>query len=379
MSILPKEAYISEDWFKKEQELIFSKCWHFAGLVEDLKEAGDYLTVQAGLNNIFVLLGEDDELKAYHNICRHKGTQLLRAVGKVGKVITCPYHDWAYSSANGKLLSVPKEKDEFCDIDKDCLSLKKASIGIFRGMYFVHPEENPNITLEQWFEGVEENLGAHVVEDLIEYEDAYEEHIIKANWKIVVENYIDVYHLSHLHSGTLSMYDHAKAEFGFINDHYLFWEPLTESYAKNIEENAPMPLVVDKEYLGASVPMLFPSLGLSETESSWNTFHIIPVSAEETKVQIRTKVKNASDGEFSRQEKRSRKYWKDNIRTKYPENYLESENDAMASMDFMKEDIFVCEQQQKSFHSPYFEVGASAKKLEKPVRDFQSIILKYLK
>ena len=88
MPVLPVDAYISQDWFDQEQALIFSQTWQFGGFFEDVAEPGDYITVQAGLNNILVVRGLDQRLRAFHNICRHRGTQLLRTTGKAQKATT---------------------------------------------------------------------------------------------------------------------------------------------------------------------------------------------------------------------------------------------------------------------------------------------------
>ena len=87
---LPVEAYTAQDWFDQEQQMIFSRTWRFAGLIEDIEGPGHYLSVQAGLNNLFIVMGRDHRLRAFHNICRHRGTQLIRAVGKTQKALTCP-------------------------------------------------------------------------------------------------------------------------------------------------------------------------------------------------------------------------------------------------------------------------------------------------
>ncbi|RMH48615.1 MAG: aromatic ring-hydroxylating dioxygenase subunit alpha [Gammaproteobacteria bacterium] len=377
MHKLPVETYTSRTWFEKEQEMIFSRTWQFAGFVEDLSEPGQYLTVQAGLNNILVVVGNDRKLHAYHNICRHRGTQLLRAVGKTKKVITCPYHDWAYAVEDGRLLTVPNERREFPDLDKSCLGLKPASVGVWRGMIWVHPEPNA-ISLSEWFGPVESDLGPHQVEYLVEYPEAATTTDIHANWKIVVENYIDVYHLSHLHSGTLSMYDHAKAEYRFVGPHYVFWEPLARHYAVDVEKKAPLPLFdeIPSERLGAWVPMLFPNLGLAETECTWSTFHIIPLAPDMTRVQTRTKVKNASGWRFTTQWWRSGTFWAQRTSPKVKGDPV---HDPLASGDFMAEDVYVCEQQQRSLRSPYFEVGPAAHYGESPIIAFQQTVLNWLK
>ncbi|RLV59354.1 aromatic ring-hydroxylating dioxygenase subunit alpha [Parashewanella curva] len=374
--VIPLKAYTDPEWFDLEMKHIFSKNWYFAGLMEDITEPGQYKSIQAGLNSIIIVMGRDHRLRAFHNMCRHKGTQLLRAEGKAQKSITCPYHDWTYD-LEGELISVPKMAAEFANLDKSCLGLKRASVDIWRGMLWVHPDENP-MSITEWFSPVESLLGPHQVEKLIEAKDYKVVEEINANWKIVVENYIDHYHLAQLHSGTLNMYDHSKAEFGFAGPHFAFWEPLDEEYAANLEKHSSMPLIdhIPKELLGAYVPMLFPGIGLGESEAAWSVFHVIPVSVDKTRVEVRTKVMPASDWEFAKYSMRSASFWQKRITAKYPN---EDSKHPLGSADFMQEDIYVCEQQQKSFQSPYFELGPSAENGESPVREHQQVVLEYLK
>jgi Rieske 2Fe-2S family protein len=371
---LPVEAYTSEDWFDQEQKTIFSKTWRYAGFREDLTKPGQSLTVQAGVTNIFIVMGRDRRLRAFHNICRHRGTQLIRATGKSQKVLTCPYHDWTYD-LEGRLISVPEEESEFGVLDKACLGLKPASVDIWRGMLFVHPDVDAG-PITNWFGDIEDKLGPHKVEDLSEYKKGAHSYEIKANWKIVVENYIDVYHLKHLHSGTLSMYDHTRAEYEFIGPHYVFKEPLSEDYKASLEKNAPMPLVVSKEDAAAWVPMLFPGVGLAESESSWATFIITPVTPSLTKIENRVRVAPASDWEFAKQSMNSNAFWSKKVKAKYHASSAHPD-DPMASGDFTAEDVFACEQQQKSLQSPYLEIGPASIG-EGPLLSHQQLVLDWL-
>ena len=375
MPVLPVEAYTSQDWFDREQERIFSRTWAFAGLMEDVSEPGAYVSVQAGLNNIFVVKGRDHRLRAFHNICRHRGTQLLRAVGKTHKAITCPYHDWTYD-LEGNLISVPDEEKQFPDLDKNCLGLKPCAVDVWRGMIFVHPDPGCG-GLMDWFGGLDEHMAPYDPAELVEYPEVRLTETIRANWKIVAENFMDGYHLSHLHSGTLAMYDHSRIECGFVGPHFMFWEPLSPHYLKDIEKNTRYPMIdkSPKERLGAYVPMLFPGIGLAETESLWSTFHIRPVAPDESIVDIRSRFAAASDREFSRQARRSAGFWKREVQAKYEGD---EESDPMATGNFMAEDIYACEQQQKSLRSPYFQHGASSVIGEKPVRDHQQVVLDFL-
>jgi Rieske 2Fe-2S family protein len=385
MHALPVEAYTSQEWLDIELKYLFSTTWQFAGFVEDVANPGDYISVQAGLNNIFIVKGRDHRLRAFHNICRHRGTQLLRAVGKTQKAITCPYHDWTYD-LEGQLISVPKKEEEFPNLKGELhtcdLNLHEASVDIFKGMLFVHPEKNAPSIMD-FFGEVEPYLGPHKVEELIEYRSKNGEPFyskeIKANWKIVVENYIDHYHLAHLHEGTLNMYDHAKAKFGWAGPHYWFYEPLVEDFLNDVENAAPYPLIdsVPRDQIGAYVPWLFPNIGITESESAWNTFHVLPLAPDRTLVTIRSKTMNVSEWEYTKQFSKSAlsKVW-----TKYGNKgkYKGDKDDPMASGDFMLEDIYACEQQQKSLQSPYFSVGAQAQRGEYAIQRFQEEVKKWV-
>lgn len=376
LHLLPVEAYTSQDWFNREMREIFSKTWRYAGFMEDVSEPGQFIAVQAGLNNIFVIMGRDRRLRAFHNICRHRGTQLIRAVGKTQKALTCPYHDWTYD-LEGNLISVPDEHEEYGKVDKSCLGLKPAKVDIWKSMIFVHPDPDaPSIA--EWFGPVEPHIGPHVPEELIEYEDLNNSYEIKANWKVVVENYIDVYHLSHLHSNTLQMYDHKAANYHWEGPHYLFWEPPVAEFLEDQESKLTAPRVIPKDMNGAWVPMLFPGVGLAASEDSWNIFIIEPLGPELTRVHNRGRVSNSSEWEFTKQSMKSSSFWsKFGIGGKYEANDAMGEDDPMVAGDFTGEDIYACEQQQKSLQSPYFEAGPAANG-ESPVIEHQKAVLQWL-
>ena len=373
---LPVGAYTSQEWFDREQHLIFSRTWRFAGLVEDIPGPGHYLSVQAGLNNLFIVMGRDHRLRAFHNLCRHRGTQLIRAVGKTHKALTCPYHDWTYD-LEGKLISVPDEATEYPDgIDKSCLGLHPASVDVWRGMLFVHPDPNPP-TLAEWFGEVDPFLGPHKPAELVEYPEARNTYEIKANWKIVVENYIDVYHLSHLHSNTLYMYDHAKAEYGWKGPHFHFWEPPSAEYGAELETNLPAPRVVPEPHIGAWVPMLFPGIGIAASEDNWSLFIITPLAPGLTRIENRSKVAGVSGWAFQKQQWKSWGFWKRFGGSKYKEGDTAGGDDPMGSGDFTAEDIFACEQQQKSLKSPFLEIGPAAIG-ESPIMQHQQAVLGFM-
>ena len=373
MPILPVEAYTSQEWFDREQELIFSRTWAYAGFVEDLTEPGQYMSVQAGRNNIFVVLGNDRQLRAFHNICRHRGTQLIRSIGQAA-ALRCPYHDWTYD-LEGKLVGVPQRGKEFPDFDPSCISLFPASVGVWRGLIWVHPDPDaPSLT--EWFGEVEPHLGPHRVEQLPELKRLGTAQMVEANWKIVVENFVDVYHLKHLHSATLATYDHDRAEFSWHGPHFAFWEPLKADYAAAAERQSPFPLLDEArgENPGVWVPMLFPGIGFGEFENNWSLFHVKPVAPDRTWVTTRTRGADVPRWRFAYQLLRSGMLWR-RPRGKYEGD---PKTDPLSSGNLLSEDNFACEQQQRSLGSPHLEHGPSSQQGEAGVRRHQEIVLEWL-
>ena len=105
--ILPREAYTDADWFARERKAIFAREFHFVGFASDLKAPGDFVTVTICGYPMIILRDQDEALRAFHNLCRHRGTELLEGTGNCGKTIVCPYHRWTYM-LDGRLRGLPR-------------------------------------------------------------------------------------------------------------------------------------------------------------------------------------------------------------------------------------------------------------------------------
>ena len=86
------------------------RTWQYAGHVGDLPEPGCYLTATAGDQPVLVLRGDDGEIRAFRNVCRHRGSELLTGAGRCKKAIRCRYHGWTYDATDGRLLGVPEHR-----------------------------------------------------------------------------------------------------------------------------------------------------------------------------------------------------------------------------------------------------------------------------
>lgn len=368
--ILPKEAYTSQKWFDREQKYLFSKTWHFAGMVDDFKTIGDRSCVQAGYYHILIVRDKNDTIRAFHAQCRHRGTKLDAHSAKKTNLITCPYHNWTYD-LKGKLIAVP-QKNEIEELEFEQYGLYPAKVEIFRHMVFIHPDPDAEKLLS-WLGSLPQKMGSHKPEELIEYEGGKGRYEIKANWKIFAENYMDGYHLKYLHTTTLNMYDHLKQTWSFDGLHWTFFEPLEPEYLK-WAQSYPNEVIshIAPEEMGAYVHLLFPNLGITETESDWSTIEILPIAPDRTIVQVRTRTPKAStidsvSGWFSGSKKTS----KDLIR-------LSDVDNPLSSGDFMMEDIYVCEKLQESMASPKFQTGPMAMGFEDTIVHYQTHILNIL-
>lgn len=184
---LPGAFYTSQDLFDLDMELVFGRHWIFVGSEPEVPEPGDYLTVNLGKASVFVLRDDDEEVRAFHNVCRHRGSRLLNQPrGSVGNVV-CPYHSWTYNTC-GQLLfaeSVP-------NLDRSQFGLKPVPLRSVAGLLFICLAEQPPDDIDTVAEQVEPYLLPH---DLRGCTVAQQIDLVEdGNWKLVMENNRECYH-----------------------------------------------------------------------------------------------------------------------------------------------------------------------------------------
>ena len=103
---LPNACYTSKDWLALENERLFARTWVYAGCLDQVPEPGDVLPTTIAGSPIILLHDRDGEIRAFHNVCRHRGAVIVDEACKAQTVLTCPYHAWAYG-LDGKLRSRP--------------------------------------------------------------------------------------------------------------------------------------------------------------------------------------------------------------------------------------------------------------------------------
>jgi choline monooxygenase len=245
---LDPRLYLGEGTLDRELELIFDRTWQYAGHVGDLTEAGSYITASAGDQPVLVLRGEDGALRAFRNVCRHRGSELLTGRGRCKKAIRCRYHGWTYDSTDGRLLGVPEHRG-FAELDKSKLGLHPAKVEVLAGLVFVNLDLEATPLRELTGE-LGERLERYGLPGLVRF-GSYEGHAQPANWKIVVENYLEGYHVPIAHPGLMRLLDYKRYRIELHENWTWFEAPLRENASDNRLERLYQRLVRPMPGLGA--------------------------------------------------------------------------------------------------------------------------------
>jgi Rieske 2Fe-2S family protein len=189
---LPRRVYTDAEVFALEAGALFGRMWLAVGREEDLPEKGSYLTQAIGGERILVLRGDDGVLRAFFNVCRHRGARLVEEpCGRLRGALSCPYHAWTYA-LDGRLVRAPRAEAGFRTED---FSLAQARLETLGGFVFVNLD--PDAPALPVALGDLPDLSRYRLAGLrrartIEYE-------VEANWKVVAENYSECYHCPLVH------------------------------------------------------------------------------------------------------------------------------------------------------------------------------------
>jgi phenylpropionate dioxygenase-like ring-hydroxylating dioxygenase large terminal subunit len=142
---LPQRYFVSRDVFAEEQDRIFSKQWVLVGHQSQLAEAGDYFVAAVARESLIIVRDKGGEVHGFYNVCRHRGSRLIENTnGQLSAAIQCPYHAWTYA-LDGRLLGAP-HMDDVSGFDKADYSLHRVNLGLWQGFIFVNLAEAGALT-----------------------------------------------------------------------------------------------------------------------------------------------------------------------------------------------------------------------------------------
>ncbi|AOS62179.1 aromatic ring-hydroxylating oxygenase subunit alpha [Actinoalloteichus hymeniacidonis] len=202
VATLPGHYYTDQKIFEAEQERIFESDWICAARAADLRVAGDFRTVQVGRESVLIVLGRDGELRAFLNICRHRGARLcLAEQGTVRRSLQCPYHAWTYG-LDGRLIAAPNLAS-LGSVDRTEYGLLPVRLRQWLGYLWVCLAAEPPSFEDTVIDAVTERLGTPAAVQRYRVEElalgrriSYD---VAANWKLIVENFMECYHCATIH------------------------------------------------------------------------------------------------------------------------------------------------------------------------------------
>jgi phenylpropionate dioxygenase-like ring-hydroxylating dioxygenase large terminal subunit len=200
---LPWSWYSDPDVLRRELERIFRTSWQYAGPAEDVAEPGAYFTCEVGEMPVVVVRGRDEELRAFLNVCRHRGSVLVEGSGR-RETLQCRYHAWTYD-LDGRLRAAPRAQRE-PGFETDAIALLEFRVEIWGPLVFVCADDGTP--------PLEEHLGAlpdHLAAGGVDVESLRfrrrGDFELDCNWKIAVENYLECYHCQVAHPGFSAVVD----------------------------------------------------------------------------------------------------------------------------------------------------------------------------
>lgn len=196
---LPAWTYTSNEFFELEKNSLFLCNWQVICHTSNIPNIGDYFTLNLFHERILVIKGNDNVIRAFHNVCSHRATKLIdKNSGNCKKRISCPYHAWGYD-LQGNLIKVPHQ-DEFKELDKSQHGLKPIEMEIFQGFIFVRLISTDGPSVANQFSPYLEEIKPYRFEELEPLGRVTMRHR-SVNWKQIADNYVDALHIPVAHPG----------------------------------------------------------------------------------------------------------------------------------------------------------------------------------
>ncbi len=203
-STIPASWYIDERIAALERRTTFARTWQLVGRVDQLREAGQYITCELAGEPILVVRGDDGVLRGFFNVCRHHAAAVMTEPQGCAKNLRCPYHGWTYT-LEGALKGTPSFNSE-CHFDRSAHGLVPVSTSVWEQWVFVRLDSDGPSLDDFLGASLIQEIGALHLSSLSWFERRH--HFFDCNWKVFVDNYLDGgYHVPHLHKGLDSVLD----------------------------------------------------------------------------------------------------------------------------------------------------------------------------
>jgi len=287
---LPSWVYSNDEFFALEAEAIHRRAWQFVCHVSDIPEPGDFETMDLLSDRALVIRGEDGQVRAFHNVCRHRAHAVVNGrSGHCDGLIRCPYHGWAYAF-DGRNKGV-SQRDTFARVDQVSLGLAPIDVEIYGGFVFIRfaPGES---SVAETMAPIATEFAAYRTEDMVVQSELWEE-VHDTDWKNIVENYVEDYHFPTGHAGLAALmeadYDRDSFPTGAMRLSHRMrerprknWSAERYAAALPVYEHLPEDMRRRWSYFG-----MFPGVYLDMFPENMDFFHVVPLGPGKSMLRSR--------------------------------------------------------------------------------------------
>jgi phenylpropionate dioxygenase-like ring-hydroxylating dioxygenase large terminal subunit len=209
---IPAGPYYRPDYFELEREAVFKRTWLHIGHMSEIAEPGSFIvrTLEFANASILIVHGKDGEVRAFHNVCTHRGTQLVWKDCGTASTFSCPYHRWTFGY-DGQLRSAP-DFDRFY-VDKSNCALPEIAVDVCAQLIFINLDRSPRQSLREFLGPIADELETLPVSRASHFSEyTYE---VEANWKLTYDNFQENYHLRFIHPRSGAPTVGAENPFGY--------------------------------------------------------------------------------------------------------------------------------------------------------------------
>ena len=273
---IPSNLYLDEKIYEHEKQNIFYCNWHYAGHVSQLSKTGDYLTASVADESVFIVRCQDDTLRGFYNVCRHRTHQLLEGSGNTHNIV-CPYHAWSYS-LTGELRHA-RNSEKVPGFDKSEFCLQPVQVDTLCDFVFFNLDPDAD-SLDSQAPGLAQDIQERVPElsNLRAVESLTLGSAMAANWKVVVDNFLECYHCPPAHPDFATLFDMSNYQL----DTFGTWS--RQLGAKTRPKNTAYPFDSDAPVQSGAFWYLWPTTTINMTPGvpNLNVLSILPLDHEKT-------------------------------------------------------------------------------------------------
>ncbi len=198
---LPAPCYTQSHFAARERETVFAQGWQLVAHAARVELPGDHVVAEIAGVPLLIVRGEDGQLRAVHNVCRHRAGPLAECDGRGARQLVCRYHGWRYA-LDGRLLGAP-DMGRAEGFDVETVRLPQARVAQWQGLVFAALDAAAP-PFEQLVAGIDARLGVSLAGYIFDRRVSYE---AACNWKVYVDNYLEGYHVPRVHPGLAALLD----------------------------------------------------------------------------------------------------------------------------------------------------------------------------